>query len=170
MGYYSMAVNCSGVGQEWLVWWYCPWHCKMGSSFGWIDVSKSKFKSLIVCCLPKIIGRTFSSLLGRGESVRGEGGKSGSLMGPGFLTTPGPFLSSSRNLVTSPFPFLGDLCLSPFLCVLYLTSFLLKSLLRMSNKMKETKPKPAKWLFSYKKKNWRAKVVFLKDKVFWESG
>lgn len=65
---------------------------------------------------------------------------------------------------TSPFQFLGNLCLYLFFC---LSIFLFKSLLmRMSKKMKEMKPKAAKWLHSLGKKEiCRAKVGFLKENV-----
>lgn len=92
------------------------------SSFGWSGVAKAEFRSFIIFCLSKVIGKIASSLLGRRNEREWEGRaeKVGALMGMWFLTTPQHTLSSSRNLTTSPLRFLSNLCLSPFFCQFYL--------------------------------------------------
>ena len=95
------------------------------SSFGWSGVAKAEFRSFIIFCLSKVIGKIASSLPGRRNEREWEGRaeKMGALMGMWFLTTPQRILSSSRNLTTSPLRFLSNLCLSLFFCPFYLCFF-----------------------------------------------
>lgn len=171
-----MIFNFSGGGQEWLVWWHPPRHCKMFPVWAGFMCLNLSLGPLSFSVWPRSLVRFFSLLLGRRNETE-RGGQRVLESGWAHVSWPhlGTFLSSSRKLTTSSFQFLGNLRLSLFFCLFYLPISLFKPLpLRSSKKMKGMKPKAAKWSVSLKKKKkrkiCRAKVGFLKENVVWESG
>lgn len=98
-----MTFNCHGPGQEWLVWWHFPLALQSDSSFGWINVSEFGFRSFIIFCLSKIIGKISILLLGGRKENKRRGQRGWE---PWWAQVPWPrLLTMPRHI----FPFLQEL-------------------------------------------------------------